>query len=157
MENSPRTEWEPLVGSLVLSCGDIELRLLQLYWNLTLHGQYDEGVRCMGMGEKAKFIRGAVNSASLDTNLEKQIKLGLEKVIKLAHSRNLVAHNPLYMDIFSDEYGNFALAPSIRSLRDNKKHISFEGLKSLNEDAKDISRDLYEMVLAVAEAACPVA
>jgi hypothetical protein len=157
MVEIPRTEWEPLVGRLILACGNVELFLLQLYWNLMLHSKYDESIKYKNMGAKAKFIRLAVNDDFVDAELRKRIERALDLVIELAHKRNLVAHSPLYMDVYSDDVGNFTLIPSIRSLRDNEKHISFEDLIELNEKVAELSNELQELIVLAAEAACPAA
>ncbi|MES9831141.1 MAG: hypothetical protein ABW139_02770 [Candidatus Thiodiazotropha sp. DIVDIV] len=156
MEGSPRETWEPLVGSLVLTCGDVELALLQIYWNLSLHGQYEEKIRFLGLGEKAKFIREMIPELTLEKDLIRRVDHTLSESIQLAHQRNLVAHNPLYLDVYSDEKGNFTLVPTIRSLRDDEKHISLEGLINLNAKASKLSSELQNMVIEVANAQCPV-
>ena len=156
MEETPRSEWEPIVGRLILVCGDIELLLLQLYWNLTLHGGYDKAIKQKnGMGNKAKFIRPKVDNKFVSKPLRKRISSALEKTIELAHKRNLVAHNPLCMAVYSESEEDFK--PSIRSLRDNEKHISYAELAKLNERASKLSAELQELVIQAGHAACPVA
>ncbi len=154
MVEKPRDEWEPIVGKLILCCGDIELLLLQLYWNLTLHHNYEEIITQKGLGDKAKFIRQIVDNRFVDKVLIKRINNALEKTIELAHTRNLVAHNPLYMDVYSDQKGNFELLPSIRSLRNNDKHISLVGLIKWNKKAIELSLELQELVMLAGDAAC---
>ncbi|MBT3065164.1 MAG: hypothetical protein KME68_20370 [Candidatus Thiodiazotropha sp. (ex Lucina pensylvanica)] len=156
MDETPRYDWEPYVGRLILACGDIELLLLQLYWNLTLHGGYEEAIRLKGMGDKAKFIRSVVDNGYVNPNLVKRINCTLKKTIELAHKRNLVAHNPLFMDVYSDEHGNFKLVPSIRSLRNNDKHISFKELKKWNLTAMELTGELQILVVLAGDAACPI-
>lgn len=147
MASEPRDQWEPLVGRLILTCGDIELRLLQLHWNLSIGGSYNENLKNLGMGEKAKEILGQVQMKDLRPTQKKNIARVLSDTIKLAHSRNLVAHNPLYMDIYANAEGNFLLVPSIRSLRDSNKHIPLEGLALLVEEAKRIEAELSTTVI----------
>ncbi|MCG8093084.1 MAG: hypothetical protein JAZ17_05550 [Candidatus Thiodiazotropha endolucinida] len=156
MEENPRETWEPLVGRFVLTCGDVELALLQVYWNLSLHGQYEEKIKLLGLGKKAKFIRERIPEFKLNKDLIKRVDNALSESIQLAHQRNLVAHNPLYLDVYSDEKGNFTLVPTIRSLRDDEKHISLEDLINLNTKASKLSSELQKMVIEVADAQCPV-
>lgn len=151
-----RETWELLVGRLVLNCGDIELRLLQLYWNLRLQGNYDPKVLEKGMGDKAKMLLRIVSETeSLPLKLKNELRRSLNRTIKLAHTRNLVAHNPLYLDIYSGADGSFVLAPHIRSLRNTDKHVSLDGLNDAIAEAKQLQEDLWGAVVKVAEVACP--
>lgn len=155
MASEPREQWAPLVGRLILSCGDVELRLLQLHWNLNIGGAHDPDLKNQGMGEKAKAaLQDVEKKTTIKPELKRRLVRMLNRTIKLAHSRNLVAHNPLYMDVYADVQGNFVLVPSIRSLRNSEKHVSIEELAAVVEEARELEAELSVAAGEVGEAAC---
>lgn len=148
-----RKQWEPLVGRLILSCGDIELKLLQLHWNLSLQEGYTEELIHKGLGEKAKYLDRTLARKAIDVRLQKRVSNCLNRVIKLAKKRNLVAHNPLYMDLYSDAEGEFYSVPVIRSMRDLNIHIPLNELEQEILEAKNINTDLWSVICLLADEA----
>lgn len=142
-----RELWEGYIGRLILICGDIELHLLQLYWNLRLGEGYDPSVKKLGFADKAKKLLSMVESwDENEAQFRKRARRVLNDAIKLARRRNLIAHNPLYMDIYTDGEAVFIAGPTIRSLRGSDEHISLDGLKQLIVEAKQIEEDLWGLV-----------
>ena len=101
------------------------------------------------MGDKAKAILVQAKERGLQPELRKKVSRILNETIKLAHSRNLVAHNPLYLDVYSDAEGDFKNTLSIRSLRDMEKHISLDSLTSLAEKAMRLESELIGLLSEV--------
>jgi len=147
MNGESEKDWESIVGEFILLCGEIELRLLQLYWNIRLNSlPYDEEMKFKSMVWKAKHIRSLMPDLDLSPETKKKIKLVINKTIKLSKARNLVAHNPLCMDYFYIENGTFKYAPKIRSLRNDENHISKPMLEKEIEEAKLLSGEFLKVM-----------
>lgn len=142
MTDDIREEWEPLVGRYILICGDIELALCQLYWNLMLGKTQKININKKSFKEKAIEIRDILKNNRSET-LEKLI----ERVITVTDKRNIIAHNPLYLDVYMNSDGGFNYIKTIRSLRDNSKHITIDNLSKEIEKAKLVSQELIEQVM----------
>jgi hypothetical protein len=65
----------------------------------------------------------------------KDVSSVFSQVIEVAGNRNLIVHNPLFMDVFADDGGNLKLSPSIRSLRDYEKGVTLSELQDINSKA----------------------
>lgn len=153
MSSKQREQWESLVGRFILICGDIELRLLQLHWNLNINGNYNPDLKNKGLGAKARKILKELEPITIDANLKKTVRRILNDVIKFTHTRNLVAHSPLSMDIFDDDEGAIIPPPVIRSLKNSEFHISFNELASKVDEGKSLNSKLFDILNDVGDAA----
>lgn len=142
-------DWEPLVGRFILKCGNIELRLLQLYWNMRINAlPYDDTIKTKGLVAKANYIRNLLDhkKLTLTEDTKTRIRKIISKTMNLADTRNLVAHNPLFLDFYSMGNGDFKHVSKIQSLRNNERHVSKEKLINEIEKAKDLEEEYYKLV-----------
>lgn len=149
-------EWEILVGRLILKCGDIELKLLQLNWNMLLRTEVSGEISLMntnGMATKAKRIIELCEKYSLDEPWKSKFKTLLNEIILLAQYRNLVAHNPLFMDVYLTDEGEIMSFPVIQSLRDNRKRINLDELVQHISSAQQICNQMTQIVRAAGDLA----
>ena len=150
----PQSAWELLVGRLILLCGDIELQLLQLHWNLMCGGAaYDGSLKMQSPKEKAKRILKSLDASKCAPALKQEIRRLLSHAIQLGNTRNLIAHNPLSMNVYHDSNGSFGRQAKIRSLRHPEIHISKENLEATIIKASSLREQLYVVVSVVGESA----
>jgi hypothetical protein len=57
MNQKIKQNWERNVGRFILDTGMIELRLLQLYWNISPDGSYDVAIKKHTFAEKIKRVK----------------------------------------------------------------------------------------------------
>jgi hypothetical protein len=147
VSSEARNKWENLIGQFILVCGDIELRLLQIHWNLRIIDQVKiKKISRLGLGMKAKELRKSIRKRNLEGKLKKKLIRVLSATIEFAKYRNLVAHNPLSMNYYDDDQGLLLPPPNIYSLMDNSKHISFDELYVKLDEAKAIEAELFTLV-----------
>lgn len=150
-----RQVWEPMVGRLMLTCGDIELRLLQIHWNANLNKPRNDSFKLYPLAKKIRSLMVDVDALDLEPPVRKELVSALNGVLKLMEIRNLVAHSPLYLDIYSNEKGEFRAIGGIRSLRDHEKHVSHAKLNETIQFAVSLEERLSSLVLMLAYAMCP--
>lgn len=147
MPSETRDQWESLIGRFILVCGNIELRLLQIHWNLSIIDQVKiKKIKKFGLANKARELLKTIDKRRLEIKLKERLNRILNATIEFAEYRNLVAHNPLSMSYYDDPQGRMLPPPIIISLRDNKEHISFKNLHSKLDEAKVIEAELYSLV-----------
>lgn len=90
-----RKEWEIGVGKFMLAAGVIELRMLQLLWNLAIPHEYDRGWVRLSFSRKIYVIKGLVKKSELHKELEESIHELLFELKRIMEVRNIIAHNPI--------------------------------------------------------------
>jgi len=66
-----------------------------------------------------------------------------KQVNALSKTRNLVAHNPLVLDIYEKPDGDYMVDSKIRSLR-NEKHYSLNEIQEFAQKAEDLGGELVQ-------------
>lgn len=78
-------------------------------------------------------------------------KLSLAK--QMVKTRNLIAHNPLVLDVYENSAGDFLFqAPVVRSLRNEQHHITLSELQQFAADADTLASELYRQSSRVFQA-----
>lgn len=142
MDDTLREDWETLVGRFMLICGDLELALLQLHWNMHVERDDFESIRNAKFSDKVKKIHEALKACEMLPDLRGEIENLLSKISNLMSKRNLIAHNPLFLDVFEKE-DRYTFERKICSLRDKNKHITLSRLEKEIKTAQDISNELF--------------
>ena len=124
MNEKNKQNWERNVGRFILETGVIELRLLQLYWNISLDGSYDVAIKEYSFAKKIRQIRKEVKDTGISAPLKAEVLDVLKECSDLVKTRNLVAHNPLSMAVYLDGEGMPKYEPLIRSLRNEENHLT---------------------------------
>jgi hypothetical protein len=140
---SERERWALLVGRLVLSFGDIEFHLLQCLVHVpaqNLYGQYRDKEFVAKANKAIEVLRG---STIKPQRVKKLVSL-VNKAIKCAKNRNLIAHNPLRLAIYSSGIGNLDFRPEIRSLRNQERFLTLPELEALASESEALAGQFYE-------------
>ena len=69
----------------------------------------------------------------------------INDAIKLAAYRNLVAHNPLNLNMFEAENGEYESRSVIRSLRNDEHYIDYETMIEVTSATQDVAGELYDI------------
>lgn len=68
----------------------------------------------------------------------------LKQSLKLSEKRNIIAHNPILLDIYTDESEQLKEREVIVSKRNCKKRIHLEDLKKMVDEANKLSEELHD-------------
>jgi hypothetical protein len=136
-------EWRTLVGTVILSFGDIELITLKCLAHLPTDSIY-ESVSTLPFGRRVDLIieilQGRANTPNAVTTLIEKLK----RAKLLSEYRNVLAHNPLVADIYVHQItGDVVVEHGISSARKKEKSIDLASLKELVAEVKGLASELY--------------
>lgn len=140
-----KAKWRTLVGTAVLSFCDIEFITQECLKHLPTDN-ICKSVSTLPFGRRVDLIieilQGWANTPKAATTLIEKLKLAKKLFSKY---RNVLAHNPLCVDIYvQHETGDIVLDHSISSLREKEKSINFASLKKLADEVEDLASELYK-------------
>lgn len=145
-------EWKTLVGTVILSFGDIELITLKCLAHLPTDNIY-ESASTLPFGRRVDLIieilQGYGNKPNAATTLIEKLK----QAKSLSEYRNLLAHNPLVADIYVHQItGDVVVEHGISSARKKEKSIDLASLKELAGEVEGLASELYMTLGKIVEA-----
>lgn len=142
-------EWEALVGKTILRFGDIELISIKCL-SLIPSDKISDTASRLEFSRRAELIV-EVLEARPERNPEMSVLLdGFKRAKELAQLRNLVAHNPVMLDIFvNEDESQISARHSISSARTGKQSLDLDGLKELAGEVEQLSAKLWMAFLKV--------
>jgi len=136
-------EWESLVGKAILRFGDIELVSIKCLMLIATES----------VGRSAAKINFARRSELLIEILEANNELNeyLQELLsafkqakELIETRNLIAHNPVMLDIYvNEDETEYQVERSITSARSGEKSLDLQGLKEFVGQVENLSSVLW--------------
>lgn len=73
----------------------------------------------------------------------------LKKAASLARLRNILAHNPLVMEIYETSDGDFLTKEVIAAIHNEKHRMSFDDLNEFVREAEGLAEQLYECLARI--------
>jgi hypothetical protein len=141
--HTDHTEWEALVGRALLRFGDIELVSLKCLALIPADKILISAGRLNFLPRINLLIEILEGRPERDANLE-AILIGFRQARDLAKIRNLIAHNPLLLDIYVNEDESGSIADwSIKSARSESQSLDLEALKEFAAAVEDLSSELW--------------
>ena len=143
-------EWEALVGKAILRFGDIELVSIKCL-SLIPSDKISDTASRLDFSRRAELLV-EVLEARTETGPDMSALLkGFKRARELAQLRNLIAHNPVMLELYvnEDETESFARR-AISSARTGKQSLDLDGLKEFAEEVEQLSSELWMALLKVA-------
>ncbi len=139
--------WAHEIGRVFIAFGSIEYTvhsLLEVVPRDPIH-RTTAGLR---LGQKLEMLVEILDVR--DGAKEAALAALLRRVKPLAEDRNLIAHNPLALDIYLSEAGEPMSHESIRHMRNSTKHMSFQDVEKLRQAAEELAFALLNAQLEMA-------
>lgn len=135
--------WEGLVGKAILRFGDIELISIKCL-SLIPSDKIEESTSRLDFGRRAALLVEILEARkSLDDHL-KTIRDGMKRAMTLAKTRNLIAHNPVMLDLYVNEDETESVARhSITSARSEGQTLTLEDLEEFASEVEGLSSELW--------------
>lgn len=73
----------------------------------------------------------------------------LKKSKELAKIRNILAHNPLVLEVYETGDGNFLTTEVISAMHNKKRRMSFTELNEFVREAEGLAEQLYECLTRI--------
>ena len=139
----PRPKWAPHIGRFILSFGDIEnvtyLALLQLPKD-----QIFETTSTLGFAKRVDLVVELVKGHK---EIKKQVREKFVEKLKsakqLAGMRNLVAHSPLVLKLYTHPEGWTHSELGLANAKNRENAMSLVTLKNAASQAERLARSLY--------------
>jgi len=146
-------EWRILVGTTILSFGEIELITLKCLAHIPKDEIY-KSVSTLPFGRRIDLVVEILNSRESKKNKEIiNFIEKLKKAKKLSEYRNVLAHNPLMADIYMDNIsGDIKVEQIISSSKNKDKSIDLASLKEIAAEVESLASDLYMAIGKIIEA-----
>ena len=136
-----KEKWAQLIGLIIIEFGEIEritIRCLRTFPSENIISS----VIGMKLSSRVDLICSILESKFSNGETNKIIPL-LKKAKKLAEKRNILAHNPMSLDIYENEEGEiFKFKEVIKSLKNEKQYIHFCDLETLYKDISAITPEM---------------
>ena len=148
-------EWEALVGKAIIRFGDIELALSKCL-ALIPQDALGNGVLRMEFTRRADLLIAILEGRSERGPHLDEILRCVKTAQGFAKTRNLIAHNPVMLDIYAlgeenedGELEHFA-EHTIRSARDSGPHLTLESLKEFAASVEGLAAQFWMALLKFA-------
>lgn len=136
-------EWRRMVGTAILSFGDIEFITLKC----PAHIPSDTIVKVssrLPFSRRVDLIVQILEGRSSQPPSVMTLIATLKRAKALSEYRNMIAHNPLLLDLYIDQAsGDMKAERAITAARSEGKSIDLAGLKELAAEAESLASELY--------------
>lgn len=145
-------EWQALVGKAIVSFGEIELIALKCLSHISID-QVSHTAARLRFGQRVDLLVEILNGRRpLHSTFEEFIKT-LLRAKELAGTRNLIAHNPVMMNIYEQmTTGDLTFQRAITSARNDRHCMDLEELKEFAAEVEDLASGLWLMLGKIIEA-----
>lgn len=144
-------EWRQLVGTAILSFGDIEFITLKCLAHLPSDKIF-KSMSGLPFSCRVDLIIEILQSrSSLPRHAEVLINK-LQRAKALSEYRNVIAHNPLLLDVYLIKANDdLRFEHAISSARSREKTIDLASLKELSAEIEDLAAELYLVLGKIVE------
>lgn len=139
--NEVAQNWNHSIGAFITSFAYVELLVYELFDILPQDSVSKSHANLRDFTERARLLQALVRST--DWHEKARIEELIEKCLPLATLRNQLAHNPLFIDLYTD--GKEVLAKSRivhAQRRKSMDHITLEQLHKKLGELSDVASDL---------------
>ena len=145
--NGPATaEWESLVGKAMVRFGDIELVVTKC---LTIIPRDEMGKTAarLEFGRRSDLLIEILTGKEDRGEHLEQIMVLVKRAKRLADTRNLIAHNPVMLDMYvrseNEQEVDVDSEWTIRSARNDDHVITIEELREFVAEVEDVAAELW--------------
>ena len=132
--------WTIAVGQGLIAFGQIEYATHIALKSFCREPIFDS-LTTLNLEKKLEIIDSLLGQYEQDEI--KSLRILFKQVKALATTRNLIAHNPLVLDIYESPDGDYKLDSRIRSLR-NEKHYTLQEIQEFAKKAEDLGTQLVQ-------------
>ena len=140
-------KWALEIGKLFVAFGSIESLTYTSIKAFSTDPIYKHLIK-MRLSSRIDVVVDLVSNKKLSEPNKREFIDNLKKVKKLAEKRNLIAHNPLVLQLFDNETGQDVFREIILSVKNERMHIEFDELMVVSQEAEKLSSSLHRNMAA---------
>lgn len=132
-------KWAPVIGRYMIAFGSIENSINELLRNVIPEGAM-KVIAGLQLGQRIKLLReGLSDWKNLSDANQTVIAQNIDEVSSLSQTRNLIAHNPLLLSLFTEEgHERSTHLEHIRS-ETSRKVITLDELEAVTSRAEALA------------------
>lgn len=138
-----QTRWRVAVSRFILGFGEIEWFTYHMPSELPTERILDSTMS-LPFTKGVDIVVEIAKGRDLDASLRAQLVSALERAKVLASVRNLVAHNPLFLNLFDDRVGA-DLQYQVSKYGELQAKLTFDDLDGYCLRVEDIAKELYSI------------
>ena len=136
-------DWQVLVGKAILFFGEIELISVKCLSHIPVDSLGRTAVR-LEFGRRVELLLEILESRENPSVALRGLIEGFKSAKELAKIRNLIAHNPVMLDLYLNEtMDDHYVERSIRSVRGGAEPFRLEDLKQFASDVEQLASALW--------------
>lgn len=141
-------EWALSIGRFLVaftSCEFWTYQFIRTFGSQALH----DAVADQSLKPRTAIAQALISDIGLTPEVQVRVDEAFVKLRQLVASRNLVAHNPPLVHVYTDKNGNVFVRHELRSAKDESKDIGMERLVMLTKEARELDEEfaiLYGIV-----------
>lgn len=132
-------KWAVLIGRLFIAFGAIERTTHNCLIDWLKDPTYTH-ISKMRFSRRVDVIIDLLEELDFLEKNKNNLILGLKKAKKLAEKRNIVAHNPLMLDLFDGDFKEIIISNTKEGVT-----MNFQELKELTQTAESLSTELIHI------------
>ncbi|MDE1943708.1 MAG: hypothetical protein KGI47_11275 [Betaproteobacteria bacterium] len=141
--HAPDLEWQALVGKAILRFGDIELISLSCLAHIPTDKIAESAAR-LEFSRRADILIEILEGRSGITPPLAALLVGFKRAKVLTRTRNLIAHNPVMLDIYVNPHTDDVYTErTIASARSTGLTLNLEQLREFAADVEELSSSLW--------------
>ncbi len=138
--DDPRGLWASAIGRAFVAFGSIEYITILCLQEIP-KDRIKRSTSSFKLVQRIDLIQELLEAYDGDIYQELSTNLGIAK--GMAPTRNLIAHNPLFVDIYQKSDGSFHPVQSIIGLKNSKQRISLLETQDFADKAEKLVIELY--------------
>ena len=142
-EADPTLEWQQFVGKALLRFGDIEYTSVKCLEKLPTD-RIASTASSLPFAKRAELLIEILEGRENPDEHTNQLLVGFRHAKKLAHKRNLIAHNPLLLEMYfhGDSEEVTRMEHAISSARSSEHRIDLAELKDFADEVDGLASEI---------------
>ncbi len=142
----PNNEWAVAVGRSILAFGNIEHVTVACLRNIP-RDKIQRSTERLTFAPRTELLIEILEGHSEEEF--SKLSQGLKRAKELAQTRNLIAHNPLVLEVFENDSGDFQFNSVIVAMHKEGVTISLVELLAFTEQVELLATELFKSSLSV--------
>lgn len=138
-----QVEWRVAIGRFILGFGEIEWFTFHMLSELPTERILESTMK-LRFGQRLDLVIQLLRQKNLDANLTERTISLLEQARELAETRNLIAHNPLFLNLLDDRVG-VDLQYQISKYGEAEARITIDDLQTRCKEIETVIEQLYTL------------
>jgi hypothetical protein len=135
-------KWATAIGRMFVAFGSIESCTYECI-DAFAEESIAKYLKGMPLAKRVEVLVDLVNSKELEHENKSDFLSNLEKIRKLLEKRNLIAHNPLVLQVYDEETSESVCRERIISVKKKNKHINYDEIIAIAEKSENLSSSIH--------------